>query len=223
MTLTLRERQKQALREEIMSAAQELVAEKGYSAMSMDELAARVGISKPTLYAHFANKDELVVEAATREMKQMIALIESQADRSPIEQLRFIMRQILQRQVQMHTLGIGPWPEIFRLLCANDEALEYIRRVSADIITLVQRGIERGEIDPSLDPEAVVRAFFGLASALHKWYVTAPSPADPQRAAESLIEIFVRGVRRNPVSGNGATVHNQEFGGSPQDNESTAG
>jgi AcrR family transcriptional regulator len=56
MTLTLRERQKQALREEIMNAAQELVAEKGYGAMSMDELAARVGISKPTLYAHFANK-----------------------------------------------------------------------------------------------------------------------------------------------------------------------
>ncbi|MBO9324856.1 MAG: TetR/AcrR family transcriptional regulator [Roseiflexus sp.] len=196
MTLTLRERQKQALREEIMNAAQELVAEKGYGAMSMDELAARVGISKPTLYAHFATKEELVVEAATREMKQMIALIESQADRSPMDQLCFIMRQILQRQVQMHTLGIGPWPEIFRLLCAHDEALGYIQRISGDIAALVQRGIAEGEIDPALDPEAVVRAFFGLASTLHKWYVAAPSPSDPQRAADSLVEIFMRGVRR---------------------------
>ena len=200
MTLTLRERQKQALREEIMSAAQELVAEKGYSAMSMDELAARVGISKPTLYTHFATKEELVVEAATREMKQMIALIESQADRSPTEQLCFIMRQILQRQVQMHTLGIGPWPEIFRLLCVNDEAFGHIRRISDDIVALVQRGIDQGEIDPSLDPEAVVRAFFGLASALHKWYVAAPGPSDPQRAADSLVEIFMRGVRRSHAS-----------------------
>lgn len=196
MTLTLRERQKQALREEIMNAAQELVAEKGYGAMSMDELAARVGISKPTLYAHFANKDELVIEAATREMKQMIALIESQADRSPIEQLCVIMRQILQRQVQMHTLGIGPWPEIFRLLCTHDEALGYIQRISGDIAALVQQGIAEGEIDPVLDPEAVARAFFGLASALHTWYVAAPAPGDPQRAADSLVEIFIRGVRR---------------------------
>ncbi|MBO9333337.1 MAG: TetR/AcrR family transcriptional regulator [Roseiflexus sp.] len=196
MTLTLRERQKQALREEIMNAAQELVAEKGYGAMSMDELAARVGISKPTLYTHFATKEELVVEAATREMKQIIALIESQADRSPMDQLCFIMRQILQRQVQMHTLGIGPWPEIFRLLCAHDEALGYIQRISGDIAALVQRGIAEGEIDPALDPEAVVRAFFGLASTLHKWYVAAPSPSDPQRAADSLVEIFMRGVRR---------------------------
>ncbi|MGQ9548105.1 MAG: TetR/AcrR family transcriptional regulator [Roseiflexus sp.] len=195
MTLTLRERQKQALREEIMNAAQELVAEKGYGAMSMDELAARVGISKPTLYAHFANKDELVIEAATREMKQMIALIESQADRSPMEQLCVIMRQILQRQVQMHTLGIGPWPEIFRLLCTHDEALGYIQRISGDIVALVQRGIAEGEIDPALDPEAVVRAFFGLASALHKWYVAAPDPGNPQRAADSLVEIFMHGVR----------------------------
>jgi AcrR family transcriptional regulator len=197
MTLTLRERQKQALREEIMNAAQELVAEKGYGAMSMDELAARVGISKPTLYAHFANKDELVIEAATREMKQMIALIESQADRSPMDQLCFIMRQILQRQVQMHTLGIGPWPEIFRLLCAHDEALGYMQRIGGDIVALVQQGIAEGEIDPDLDPEAVVRAFFGLASALHKWYVAAPGPSDPQRAADSLVEIFMRGVRRS--------------------------
>lgn len=199
MTLTLRERQKQALREEIMSAAQELVAEKGYNAMSMDELAARVGISKPTLYTHFATKEELVVEAATREMRHMVALIESQADRSPMEQLRFIMRQILQRQVQMHTLGIGPWPEIFRLLCANDEAFGCIRRISDDIVALVQRGIAQGEIDPALDPEAVVRAFFGLASALHKWHIAAPSPLDPQRAADSLVDIFVRGVRAGSI------------------------
>ncbi len=200
MTLTLRERQKQALREEIMNAAQELVAEKGYGAMSMDELASRVGISKPTLYAHFANKDELVIEAATREMKQMIALIESQADRSPMDQLCFIMRQILQRQVQMHTLGIGPWPEIFRLLCTHNEALGYIQRIGGDIVALVQQGIAEGEIDPALDPEAVVRAFFGLASALHKWYAAAPGPGDPQRAADSLVEIFMRGVRRSHAS-----------------------
>ncbi|NWG20025.1 MAG: TetR/AcrR family transcriptional regulator [Chloroflexi bacterium] len=195
MTRTLRERQKQVLREEIMGAAQELVAEKGYSAMSMDELAARVGISKPTLYAHFANKDELVVEAATREMKHMIALIETQAPvQSPMERLCFVMRQILRRQVQMHTLGIGPWPEVFRLLCSNAEALACIQRIGQDIVALVHEGMARGEIDASLDPEAVVRAFYGLASALHKWHLSAAGLSSPERAAESLVEIFVRGV-----------------------------
>lgn len=195
MTLSLRERQKQALREEIMNAAQALVAEKGYSAMSMDELAAQVGISKPTLYAHFANKDELVVEAATRDMRQMIEIIETHAPgSSPMERLRFIMQQILQRQVRMHTLGVGPWPEVFRLLCTNAEALACIQQVDRDIIALVREGMARGEIDATLDPEAVVRAFYGLASALHKWHISAAGLSNPERAAESLVEIFVRGV-----------------------------
>ena len=53
MTVSLRERRRQLLYDEILTAVGELLGEKGYSAMSMDELAARVGISKPTLYSIF--------------------------------------------------------------------------------------------------------------------------------------------------------------------------
>jgi TetR/AcrR family transcriptional regulator, mexJK operon transcriptional repressor len=48
-------------RAEIMAAAKEVFFAEGYSGASMDEIAARSGASKATLYAYFRSKDELVL------------------------------------------------------------------------------------------------------------------------------------------------------------------
>jgi AcrR family transcriptional regulator len=197
MAGTLRERRKQMLREEILEAAGALMVEKGYAAMSMDELAAQVGISKPTLYTHFATKDELVVEAVTRDMRQMAALLSEQPDeRTPLERLAVILRELLERQVRAHSLGIGPWPELFRLLCDNDEALAAIQQLDRYIVAQVQAGIAAGEIDATLDPAAVVRAFYGIMGAIPKGRLSSVLLLDPPQSVDGLVEIFVRGVRR---------------------------
>jgi AcrR family transcriptional regulator len=64
MAHSLRERRRQMLREEILEATHQLLTERGYAAMSMDDLAARVGVSKPTLYNQFPTKEDLI--AATK-------------------------------------------------------------------------------------------------------------------------------------------------------------
>lgn len=196
MAGSLRERRKQLLREEILAAAQVLIAEKGYGAMSMDELAAQVGISKPTLYLHFANKDALVMEAIKDEMRVLVALIEEQAaGRSPLDLLAFVLRAILERQLRAHTLGMGPWPEVFRLMCEDEGALGFMQRIDRDIVAQVRLGIERGEIAASLDPAAIVGSFYGMLAALPRSRLSALPLTDPERTAEGLVEIFLRGVR----------------------------
>lgn len=196
MAGSLRERRKQMLREEIIEAAQELIAEKGYGAMSMDELAGHVGISKPTLYTYFTNKDELVVEAVTREMRQMLELVEQlPAGGSPLGRLALVLRELLERQIRAHAMGIGSWPEIFRLLCENEVALACIQRIDRYIVAQVQEGVALGEIDPALDPAAVVRAFYGLMGAIPKGRFSTLLAVEPPGTADGLVEIFVRGVR----------------------------
>jgi AcrR family transcriptional regulator len=196
MAGTLRERRKQLLREEILEAAGALMAEKGYASMSMDELAAQVGISKPTLYTYFATKDELVVEAITRDMRRMAALFAEQPDtRTPLERLAFILRELLERQVRAHSLGLGPWPELFRLLCDNDEALAALQQLDRYVVAQVQAGIAAGEIDAALDPAAVVRAFYGMVGAIPKGRLSSVLLLDPPQSVDGLVEIFVRGVR----------------------------
>ncbi|MGZ4104937.1 MAG: TetR/AcrR family transcriptional regulator, partial [Actinomycetota bacterium] len=46
-------------REQILGVARRLLAERGYDALSMDEVAAAVGVTKPVLYRHFSGKRDL--------------------------------------------------------------------------------------------------------------------------------------------------------------------
>src|ERR671910_3285090 len=59
-------RRKDARPAEIVSAALEVFAERGFSAARLDDVAARAGISKGTLYLYFASKEELF-KAVVRE------------------------------------------------------------------------------------------------------------------------------------------------------------
>jgi AcrR family transcriptional regulator len=198
MMISLRERRKQLLREEILEAARALLSEKGYVAMSMDELAGRVGISKPTLYSYFTTKDDLVVKTAMREMERFIALIESDADhQTPLQRLMVVMRKFIQLHAEKDRMEPQSWtPELFQLLCSREEPLSCMRRIDAAITALIQAGISAGEIDPQLDPPTVASVFFALASSLRHAHFTrarAPHPA----ASEMLMTIFERGVRKN--------------------------
>src|SRR5262245_28648720 len=167
MTTSLRERRQQLLREEILEAARALLSEKGYVAMSMDELAAQVGISKPTLYSHFSTKDDIVVKTVVREMERFIALIESDGNgQSPLERLMIVMRKFIKLHAEKDRMEPQSWtPELFQLLCSREEALSCMRRVDAAIVALVQAGIVVGEIDARLDAPTVASAFFGLANS----------------------------------------------------------
>ncbi len=59
--LSLKEKQRQEREQLIIQAAEEVLQEKGYYETSMDEIAARVGIAKGTIYTHFPGKEELVL------------------------------------------------------------------------------------------------------------------------------------------------------------------
>src|SRR5947199_253172 len=58
--ISLKEKHRREREELIIRAAEEVLQEKGYYEASMDEIAARVGIAKGTIYTHFPGKEELV-------------------------------------------------------------------------------------------------------------------------------------------------------------------
>jgi AcrR family transcriptional regulator len=164
----------------------------------MDDLAAQVGISKPTLYSHFPTKDEIVVATALREMERFIALIESDVDGlSPLQHLMIVMRKFIRLHAEKDRMEPQSWtPELFQLLCSHEEAVSCMRRIDAAIIALIQSGMAAGEIDPQLDPPTVASAFFAIASSLrHAEFTRAVEPH--AAAGEMLMTIFERGIRKN--------------------------
>ncbi|GAB2681209.1 TetR/AcrR family transcriptional regulator [Thalassiella azotivora] len=80
--------------EQILRVAEEVFAERGVHAASMDEIAARVGVTKPVLYGYFGSKDGLLVACVVRCRQQLRAMTLAAGERAsgPHEALRLRVR-----------------------------------------------------------------------------------------------------------------------------------
>src|ERR1700730_17150352 len=92
-TPSLKERQRLEREELIIQAAEEVLLEKGYYETSMDEIAARVGIAKGTIYKHFPGKEDLVLGIFKRDMQALLQGIDEVIDKeqTPGAKLRALM------------------------------------------------------------------------------------------------------------------------------------
>jgi AcrR family transcriptional regulator len=83
----------QAREDAIIRTVNLLLAEKGFEAMTVDEVAASVGIAKASLYKHFSSKEDLAAAAMVSVMRlaqDFIALLPS--DATPLDKLRAVVR-----------------------------------------------------------------------------------------------------------------------------------
>lgn len=72
-TGTLRQRRKEARPQELLDAALELFVEKGFAATRSEEVAARAGVSKGTLYLYYPSKEELFKAMVRQNLSSLIA------------------------------------------------------------------------------------------------------------------------------------------------------
>ena len=76
----------------IIHSVNRLLAQKGFEAMTVDEVAADVGIAKASLYKHFPSKEDLAAAAMASVMRRaQVFLNELQPDSSPIDKLRRVV------------------------------------------------------------------------------------------------------------------------------------
>lgn len=198
MSTTLRERREQMLRDEITDAARALMVEKGYAAMSVEELAARVGISKPTLYSRFpGGKDEIVVTIVVNHMQRMLEALNKVAPgESPLKRLTHFLRRVL----EMHCDDRGGplriiTPELIHLLRTNEACHATMRHVDAAVLSLFKQAQEQGESDPSLDPVTLSWLFGALTAVQHFGHFSSATPPSPAAMIATLLTFFERGLR----------------------------
>jgi DNA-binding transcriptional ArsR family regulator len=79
--VSFKQRMLQVREDTIVQTVNRLLAEKGFDAMTVDEVAAQVGIAKASLYKHFPSKEDLAAAAMVRVMRQAQDMICRLADR----------------------------------------------------------------------------------------------------------------------------------------------
>jgi TetR/AcrR family fatty acid metabolism transcriptional regulator len=171
---SLKERQRHEREELILRAADELLLERGYHETSIDDIAARVGISKGTVYLHFASKEDLVCALLGRGIRQLQATMDDilAAPGTPREKLHAILRQMssgmLSRQRMQLVEALFRNPELHGRLTERREMFGNIweepqRRISA----LFEEGKAAGEFDPDTPTPIMVSLFWGMMSPQH--------------------------------------------------------
>jgi AcrR family transcriptional regulator len=143
-------RRKEARPDEILAAALESFAAKGFAATRIEDVAARAGISKGTLYLYFDGKEELfkavVRQALLPNLARIEALAASFAGPSAIllERLLATVAGVAQSRVgaipKLVIAEAGNFPDLARFYLD-----EVVHRGLGLIATILRRGIARGE------------------------------------------------------------------------------
>src|SRR5690606_41599551 len=62
-------------REQLLGIGRELFAERGFDGTSIEEIAARAGVSKPVVYEHFGGKEGIYAIVVDREMQKLLGMV----------------------------------------------------------------------------------------------------------------------------------------------------
>jgi AcrR family transcriptional regulator len=191
-SVNLKERQRRLREESILDAAYELVAGRGADGVSMDDIAARAGVSKPTLYQHFASKDELLVRVGMRHMARSQAAFEARDPAVPaVEHIVRVLTEGLIRRAGLWAARVvipGPLAE------ANPAYLAQRARVQAALARLVDEAKAEGDIDPRYPTPVVVRMLSRLFRGDYEDLLT-DGAVSPETLGETLIGIAFGGLR----------------------------
>ncbi|MBH1998478.1 MAG: TetR family transcriptional regulator [Sphingomonadaceae bacterium] len=189
-----RVRDREEKREAVLRAAVRMFNARGYHATSLDDVAASLGVSKPTIYHYLGNKEQVLVECVNRglEMLRDAADATRAQPGKGLDRLRYFL--LLYAQINMDDFGRC-------VIRTNEEVLSMdsatrFRARKREIDLFVRDLIGEGVADGSIAPVDVRFASFALAGALNwpaRWHAP-DGPMTPAQVADSLIAILIGGL-----------------------------
>jgi AcrR family transcriptional regulator len=187
-------------RARILTAARDLVADGGWAAAQVDNVAAKAGVATGTVYRHWSAKADLCAEIVATVSSREVGIVTAvaDADGSPPEKLESAVRTFASRALRGRRLAyaliaepVDPEVEMVRL--------EYRARLAHCFERILREGIMRGvfpRLDPAVAAACIVGAFMeALVGPL------APSKGTGARADRHLIDQITMFCVRASVGG----------------------
>ncbi|MAG95507.1 MAG: TetR/AcrR family transcriptional regulator [Alphaproteobacteria bacterium] len=182
-------------RDEILGAAREVFAERGYQKASMREIARRAGITPAALYYHFENKEDLLIiilEQFSNDFYQSLLSCVTRAQ-GPEAALRSMLRT--------HIDVIGERRKDIKILVEDKAHIEgqklgSIMRKERDILNLYTSCLDEllssGRI-PGRSPTVVSLGIIGMMNSLYHWY-REDGPLGLEELGDVLLGVITGGV-----------------------------
>lgn len=161
----------------------------GYGQMRIDDVAADAGVAKTTLYRRWPSKDLLVADAVRRVYDDRVGAVDT-------GDLRTDLLTLVRESYDVLTAGAGRVIEDLVRQSGSSRELAAVVRATNDarrraLHAALNRGVARGEVDPSVQHELVIDLLVGPIWT--RRLVTDGSLTEAD--LEAIVDITLRGVR----------------------------
>jgi AcrR family transcriptional regulator len=149
----------------IIQSVNRLLAEKGFDAMTVDEVAAEVGIAKASLYKHFTSKEELACAAMVTAMRKAQEHIQSLSnEKAAIDKLKAVTRWTMTLKLQGLMPSLPSQNSSLRAtLMASKDYMDGLMEVSDALGGWIEEAQAQGQINKALPAVAVLYTLFARA------------------------------------------------------------
>lgn len=197
-----RRRRKDERPSELTAAALELFVDRGFAATRLDDVAARAGVSKGTLYLYFESKEALFKAVIEDAIVPLLAAAEDEIAIYQGESVDLLRRLLFGWWEQIGATRLAGVPKLLIAEARNfPEVAQYyhdavIARARGLLRTLLQRGIERGEFR-ALDLETAIDVIYAPLMMLVVWRSSmcfCSKETDPANYLNTHFNLLVQGL-----------------------------
>lgn len=188
-------------RQRLLEAAAEVFKEKGFGATSVNDIAARLGSDRASVYYYYGSKQELYLDLIRRAVEQIVVIAETTAAETGPAAVRLkhlfeatlegyerhypYLHIFIQEDVRRFSPEDGP---------GNIELEKWGSRFETAFASVIKDGIKQGEFRDTLDPHLALLAMLGTINWSHRWFLPGVRFTGEELGTR-FVEIFLDGIR----------------------------
>jgi AcrR family transcriptional regulator len=163
--ISFKQQMLQAREVAIIRAVNQLLAEKGFDAMTVDEVAAQVGIAKASLYKHFPSKEDLACAAMVFVMQRAQEFLTTlPKDAAPLDNLRSVVRWTMELKLKGEMPSLPSQNSSLRAtLVASKDYMDGLMEVSDVLGEWIEAAQAQGTINAHIPAIAVLYTLYARA------------------------------------------------------------
>ncbi|WP_246281880.1 TetR/AcrR family transcriptional regulator [Fodinicola acaciae] len=169
-------------REQLLDIGRSLFAERGYEATSIEEVAARAGVSKPVVYEHFGGKEGLYAVVVDREMRHLLdsvtGALTAGHPRLLLEQAAMALLTYIETQTDGFRILVRDSP----VTSATGNFSSLIGDIASQVEYILAGKFKARSYDPKL-ASLYSHALVGMVALTGQWWLEARKPRKEEVAA----------------------------------------
>lgn len=193
---SFRETQFEVREEAILEATNRLLATRGYESMSMDDIAAEVGIAKGSLYRHFESKEALAAAVMVRLLERTrAALAALPADLAARGKLERLLRWTLAERLAGSVPHLPSTSPLLReSLLANKAYMDHLMALSDAVGALIQQARREGGLRGGLADEFVLFTLYARSCDPTMDFLKAAGAMSDEQIVEQMVAACFDGI-----------------------------